>query len=72
LWVADRAAGASPFAFYRGALFPAWAGRLLSASDKMVGASNRSGPGIVTVGPDGAIYYGTARAVGRLVPDRGP
>jgi glucose/arabinose dehydrogenase len=56
LWVADRAAGASPFAFYRGALFPAWAGRLLSASDKMVGASNRSGPGIVAVGPDGAIY----------------
>ena len=69
--MADRAAGASPFAFYRGALLPAWAGRLLSASDKMVGAGLKSAPGIIAVGPDGAIYYGTAGAVGRLVPDRG-
>lgn len=58
LWVADRAAGASPFAFYRGTLFPAWTGRLIT--------------GVVAVGPDGAIYYGTGRALGRLVPERAP
>jgi len=58
LWVADRAAGASPFAFYRSALFPAWAGRMVD--------------GIVAIGPDGAIYYGTNRGVERLVPDRAP
>jgi glucose/arabinose dehydrogenase len=32
LWVADRAAGASAFAFYRGSLFAAWSGRMLSAA----------------------------------------
>ena len=56
LWTADRAAGGSPFAFYRGALFPAWSGRLLT--------------GIVAIGPDGAIYYGTRVGIGRLVPAR--
>jgi hypothetical protein len=71
MWVADRASGGSPFAFYRGALFPAWSGRL-------VGADALFEPGIdadlraVTIGPDGAIYYGTARAVGRVAPVRGP
>ena len=71
LWVADRASGGLPFAFYRGVLFPAWSGRL-------VGADALFEPGIdadvraVAIGPDGAIYYGTARAVGRLAPDRGP
>jgi glucose/arabinose dehydrogenase len=72
LWVADRSAGASRFAFYRGTLFPGWAGRLLSASDKIFGAGLTSGPGGVAVGPDGAIYFGTAGGVGRLVPDRAP
>jgi glucose/arabinose dehydrogenase len=72
LWVADRAAGASPFAFYRGALFPAWAGRLLSASDRMAVEAFTSSPRVVAIGPDGAIYYGTAGAIGRLVPRRGP
>ena len=71
LWVADTAAGASPFAFYRGALLPAWAGRLLSASDHMVGARLPAAPRITAVGPDGAIYCGTARSVWRLAPERG-
>ena len=72
LWVADRAAGASAFAFYRSALVPAWAGRLISASDAIVGAGLASVPAVVAVGPDGAIYYGTARGIRRLVPDRAP
>ncbi len=32
LWVADRAAGASAFVFYRGSLFAGWGGRMLSAA----------------------------------------
>ena len=70
LWVADRAAGASVFVFYRGALFPAWNGRLLSAGTLFERGPAGAGP--IAVGPDGAIYYGTAGAVGRLDPDRGP
>ncbi len=70
LWVADRAAGASVFVFYRGALFPAWDGRFLSAD--MLFERAPAGAGLVAVGPDGSIYYGTAGAVGRLAPDRGP
>ena len=31
-----------------------------------------STPSFIAVGPDGAIYYGTARAVGRLAPAAGP
>jgi hypothetical protein len=72
LWVADRAAGASRFTFYRGALFPGWTGRLLSVSDEIFRAGLASGSGAVAVGPDGAIYFGTTGAVGRLVPDRAP
>ena len=72
LWVADRAAGASAFAFYRSPLVPAWAGRLISASDTIVGAGLTSVPGVVAVGPDGAVYYGTARGIGRVVPERAP
>ena len=69
LWVADRASGGSPFAFYRGGLVPAWSGRLIGADTlRAVGADLRT----VAIGPDGAIYYGTARALGRLAPDRGP
>ena len=28
--------------------------------------------GLIAVGPDGAIYYGTAGAIGRLTPGRTP
>jgi hypothetical protein len=71
LWVADRASGAGAFAFYRGALFTAWAGRLLGA-DALFARGVRSSLTFLTIGPDGAIYYGTAGGVGRVVPDRGP
>ena len=71
LWVADRSAGASPFAFYRGALVPEWTGRMVSASTVLDGGL-ASDVSCVAVGPDGAIYYLTARAIGRLAPDRGP
>ena len=71
LWVADRAAGATAFAFYRGALFPAWAGRLISADVLFEGAAD-AGVGLVAIAPDGAIVYGTARALGRLAPGRAP
>jgi glucose/arabinose dehydrogenase len=71
LWAADRAAGGSAFVFYRGALFPAWSGRLLSAAT-LFDDSSASGIGVVAVGPDGAIYYGTAGAIGRLTPARAP
>ena len=71
LWVADEAAGGVRFAFYHGALAPAWAGRMVSA-DTLFDSGSAAGIGFVTVGPDGAIYYGTARALGRLAPDRGP
>jgi hypothetical protein len=71
LWVADRSAGSAPFAFYRGALMPSWTGRLVSAESLFVGGPS-SGVSVVAVGPDGAIYYGTASAIGRLVPNRAP
>ena len=69
LWVADRSAGAAPFAFYRGALMPSWSDRLVSAESLFAGGSS-SGATVIAVGPDGAIYYGTADTIGRLVPDR--
>lgn len=71
LWVADRAAGGSAFAFYRGALVPAWAGRMLSA-DALFTRAGAPAVSVIAAGPDGAVYYGTARALGRLAPDRGP
>jgi glucose/arabinose dehydrogenase len=71
LWVADRAAGASAFVFYRGSLFAAWSGRLLSAA-ALFDERSASGIGLLAVGPDGAIYYGTAGAIGRLTPGRAP
>jgi hypothetical protein len=71
LWIADRSAGALPFVFYRGALFPEWSGRLITASTLFDGASASSVSRVV-VGPDGAMYYLTARGVGRLAPDRAP
>jgi hypothetical protein len=70
LWAADRTAGGSPFTFYRGALFPVWAGRLISAETLFNGgAAPEVGP--IAIGPDGAIYYGTTRAIGRVAPERG-
>jgi glucose/arabinose dehydrogenase len=71
LWAADRAAGGSAFVFYQGGLFPAWSGRLLTAAT-LFDDSSAPGIGLVTVGPDGAIYYGTAAAIGRLTPARAP
>jgi hypothetical protein len=71
LWAADRAAGGSAFVFYRGGLFPAWSGRLLTAA-ALFDDSTASTVGPVAVGPDGAIYYGTATAIGRLTPARAP
>ena len=71
LWAADRSAGGSPFVFYRGALFPAWTGRLLTAA-ALFDDRTASTIGLVAVGPDGAIYYGTAGAIGRLTPARAP
>ena len=71
LWVADRTAGSSPFAFYRGALFPAWDGRMMTASTFFEGGL-ASGVDRIAISPDGAIYYLTSRAVGRLTPDRTP
>ena len=71
LWVADRAAGGSAFVFYRGGLFPAWTGRLLGAAT-LFDAGSASAIGLVAVGPDGAIYYGTAAAIGRLTPAGAP
>jgi hypothetical protein len=71
LWAADRAAGGSTFVFYRGGLFPGWSGRLLSAVT-LFDAGSAPGIGLVAVGPDGAIYYGTAGAIGRLTPGRAP
>jgi len=71
LWVADRGNGAAPFAFYRGTLFPGWAGRLLGP-DSLFAPSIRAGIGVLASGPDGAIYFATAGGVGRVVPDRGP
>lgn len=71
LWVADRAVAAAPFAFYRGALRPDWDGRLISA-ETLFDRTSAAAIGPIAIGPDGAIYYGTARALGRAVPDRGP
>jgi hypothetical protein len=71
LWAADRAAGGSAFVFYRGGLFSAWSGRLLTAAT-LFDSSSAPGVGLVAVGPDGAIYYGTATAIGRLTPARAP
>jgi Glucose / Sorbosone dehydrogenase len=71
LWVADRSTGSLPFAFYRGALFPAWDGRMVSAS-AFFDEGFASDKGRVAVGPDGAIYYLTSRAVGRLSPGHVP
>ena len=69
-------------AFYRGGLFPAFAGSLLVASDEgrhvLRIAGDRFEPllkdrvgGVraVAVAPDGAIYFANATAIGRLVPD---
>jgi glucose/arabinose dehydrogenase len=71
LWTADGAAGGSAFVFYRGALFPAWSGRLLTAAT-LFDDRTASTIGLVAVGPDGAIYYGTTAAIGRLTPARTP
>jgi hypothetical protein len=67
LWVADRAAAAAPFAFYRGALLPDWEGRMVSA-DVLFDRGRSPGAGPIAIGPDGAIYFGTADAVGRVAP----
>jgi hypothetical protein len=71
LWAADRIAGASPFTFYRGALFPAWDGRLITAETLFAGGATQE-IRVIAIGLDGAIYYGTSRAIGRVAPDRGP
>ncbi|MCU1381884.1 MAG: Quinoprotein glucose dehydrogenase [Acidobacteria bacterium] len=67
LWVADRAAAAAPFAIYRGALMPAWNGRLMSADTLFDRGAGGGGP--IAVGPDGAIYVGTSRGVARAAPE---
>jgi glucose/arabinose dehydrogenase len=71
LWVADRAAGAVPFVFYRGAMFPEWSGRLVTASTLFQDPA-AAGVSRVAVGPDGALYYLTARGAGRVASDRTP
>ena len=71
LWVADRANGAAPFAFYRGTLFSGWSGRLIGP-DVLFARGIRAGISVLVSGPDGAIYFGTAGGVGRVAPDRGP
>lgn len=71
LWVADHSANEAPFVFYRGALFPAWSGRMVTAAT-LFDAAAAAGVTVVVNGPDGALYYGTARALGRLAPDRAP
>ena len=50
---------------------PAWAGRMLTA-DTLFDRGSAADVSVVAVAPDGAIYFGTAGALGRLVPDRGP
>jgi glucose/arabinose dehydrogenase len=67
LWVADRSAGGVPFVFYRGMLFPEWNGRLVTAATLFQDAAG-SGISRVAVGPDGALYYLTARGAGRVAP----
>jgi hypothetical protein len=71
LWVADETAGAAPFVFYRGALFPEWSGRLLTAST-LFSSATAAKITRVAAAPDGAIYYLTARGLGRLAPERAP
>jgi len=69
-------------AFYRGGLFPAFAGSLLVASDEGRHVLRISGDRLepllqdlvggvraVAVAPDGVIYFANATAIGRLVPD---
>jgi len=69
-------------AFYRGALFPGFAGNLLVASDEGRHVLRIAGDGAepllqdrvggvraIAVAPDGAIYFANATAIGRLVPD---
>jgi glucose/arabinose dehydrogenase len=72
LWVADRAAGASAFAFYRGTLFPLWSGRLVGTETLFEHRATAAGAAAITIGPDGAIYFLSDGAVWRLAPDRGP
>ena len=71
LWVADRSAGGAPFTFYAGARFPLWSGRMLTAAT-LFDAATAATVSFVAAAPDGAVYYGTGRSIGRLAPDRGP
>jgi hypothetical protein len=71
LWVADRTSGGSRFVFYHGAVQPAWAGRMLTAG-ALFDRGFAADVTFISVAPDGAIYFGTAGALGRLAPDRGP
>lgn len=78
-------------AFYRGGLFPAFAGSLFVASDEgrallrvrldpqtsmqpvaieRLLLNRVGGLRVVVLGPEGAIYFATATAIGRLVPER--
>ena len=70
----------SSIAFYRGPMFPAFAGSLLVASDEgrhllriSGGATERllqdqvGGVRAVAIGPEGAIYFATANSIGRLI-----
>jgi glucose/arabinose dehydrogenase len=71
----------SSIAFYRGGVFPALANTLLVASGeaqvlRVTDGKQRpplqvpvGGVRAVAVSPDGAVYFATADAVGRLVPD---
>lgn len=69
---------------YRGRLFPLFAGSLLMASGEgrlvsrspaggteTLAADRIAGVAVVAVAPDGAIYFATATALGRVVPDTG-
>jgi hypothetical protein len=67
LWVADGATDAAPFVFYRGALFPEWAGRLMTPGT-LFSSATAAEVIRVAAAPDGAIYYLTARGLGRLAP----
>jgi glucose/arabinose dehydrogenase len=71
LWTADRTAGASPFAFYRGSLFPEWDGRLITA-ETLFDRRATQGVGVIAIGLDGAIYYAATAAIDRVVPYRAP
>jgi glucose/arabinose dehydrogenase len=67
---------------YRGRLFPAFTGSLVMASregrlilrspagsSETLAGDSIAGVNAVAVSPDGAIYFATANAIGRLVPD---